>query len=423
MLSVVLSRSKAAALDVYCLRDSPDFMEAIQSHIPRIGSLESTVRFGSSHQARNTSGAELARVFPNFPRPSSILETLSLENDGKSDPPLDIQFGILSESSASLRTLRLKHIPLTNQLLRLTTLTSFDFSHYCIDLRTLLDFLAENETLEYFRVSCRNVVGEIPCKRVSLPNIRDVELSSLTVSPVLERLCLPPTARIGIQVLPGGSFDPPFRDILPQSLEGLPGIAQTTSLQYGVTQSLAQVFSGSNPAGGSFKVQGLFNRNFPADFRPLDVSNVREFCLSEAHSVPPLFCIGDRNALSSVFSQMSRLETLVLARQTMVGHVLSMIDKDGLLPALSTISIVSLPPVAISPLIQLASQRKTNIKTSDISYVEIQAFEHGLSPDVVQELKVLEEVVATVKVRSVGWSSSIRIESIGRILLPSGCFD
>ena len=138
---------------------------------------------------------------------------------------------------------KLEHIPLTNQLLRLTTLTSFDFSHHCIDLRSLPPFLLVNKNLEYLLILCRNVVSETSYKRVSPPNIRNAELSSLTVSPVLERLYLPPTADESIQVFPSGSFDPPLRDILPQSLDGLPVIPQVTSLQYGVTQSMAQVFS------------------------------------------------------------------------------------------------------------------------------------------------------------------------------------
>ena len=113
------------------------------------------------------------------------------------------------------------------KLLRLTTLTSLDFSHYCTNLCTLLDFLTENKSLEYLRILCRKIVSETPRRRVSLPSIRDAELSSLTVLPVLERLCLPHTANINIQISPGTPSDPPLRDILPQSLDGLPGIAQT----------------------------------------------------------------------------------------------------------------------------------------------------------------------------------------------------
>ena len=423
MLPVTLSRSKVAALDVYCMRGSPDFMKAIQPYIPRIRSLECTVRFGNSCQKRYTGGVEPARASPNFPCPSPILEILSLKNDGKSDPPLDIEFGILPENPVSLWALRLEHIPLTNQLLRLTTLTSFDLSHHSIDLGTLLGFLVENKSLEHLRISCRNILGETSRTRVPLPNIRDVELLSLTPSPVLECLYLPPTAGIDIQILPGGSIDPLLCEVLPQSLDGLPGIARATSLQYGVTQFMTRVFSGSNSAGGSFKVQGLSIRDFPTDFWPLDTSGVRELCLSEAHTVPPLFCGGDYKALSNAFRKMVELETLILVRQDMAGRVLSMVDEEGLLPTLATISIVSLPPSAIGSLIQLASQRKTNSKTSDISSVEIQVFEHGLSPNVVQELRRLEEIVPSVKVRSIGWSSSIRIESIRRTFLPSGFFD
>jgi len=100
------------------------------------------------------------------------------------------------------------------------------------------------------RVSCRSIAGETSCKRVSLPNFRGVELPPPTVSPVLMHLCLPHTANISIQVLHDDLFDSFFREILPQSLEGLPGIAWTTSLQYGDAQSIAGVFSGTNPAGG-----------------------------------------------------------------------------------------------------------------------------------------------------------------------------
>jgi len=420
MLSVALSRSKIAALDVYCLRGSPAFMEAIQPHIPRIRSLECTVRFGSGRQKGYTNGAGSVRVSPSFPCTSPILEILSLENDGKSDPPLDVEFDVLPENPTTLRTLRLECIPLTNQLLRLATLTSFDISHHYIDLGTLLGFLAENKTLEHLRISCRNIPDDGPRTRVPLPNIRDMKLLSLTPSPVLECLHLPPTADISIQVLPGGSVDPPLHAILPRSLDGLPGIAQATSLQYGVTKFMTHVFSGSNPVGGSFKVQGIFICDFPTDFLPLDL---RDLCLSEAHTVPPLFCKSNYNALSSAFSKMAGLDTLALVRQDMVEHVLSMVDKEGLLPALSTISIVSLPSSAIGPLIQLANRHKINHETSDISCVEIQVFEHGLSPNVVKELKGLEEIVPLVKVRSIEWSSNIHIESIRKTLLPSGFFD
>jgi len=160
-----------------------------------------------------------ARVSPNFPQPSPILETLSLENNGKFDLPLGVEFGILPGNPASLRTLRLKHIPLTNQLLRLTTFTSLDFSHYYVDSCTLLGLLAANKSLESLHISCRNIVGETSCTMVSLPNARDVELSSLTVSLVLEHLCLTLTPGVNIQVLPGGSFYPP--DVPSQSLDGL----------------------------------------------------------------------------------------------------------------------------------------------------------------------------------------------------------
>ena len=84
-------------------------------------------------------------------------------------------------------------------------------SRYCISLDTPLGSLAKKELPEHPRLLCRNIVGETSFARVSLPNIRDVELSSFTTSPVLERLYLRSTAKVSIQILPGGSFDPPLR--------------------------------------------------------------------------------------------------------------------------------------------------------------------------------------------------------------------
>lgn len=232
-------RHKGAALDVDCAWGSLDFMRAIEPHIPRINSLECAVWLGDTSSADEVH--ERNRAYSGISElPPPILETPSLENDGKPDPPPDVKFDTLPENPSSLRTLRLGHIPLTDQLLRLVTPTSFDISLHSIDLSTLLGFLAEIKSLEHLRILCRNVVGEAPCTGVLVPNIpRCVAFAdpSRYQSPVLERLYLPPTANISIQVLPGGLFDPPIRNILSQFLDELPGIAQATSLQYGVTQS------------------------------------------------------------------------------------------------------------------------------------------------------------------------------------------
>ena len=168
----------------------------------------------------------------------------------------------------------------------------------------------------------------------------------------------------------------------------------------------AQVLPANLPGGATlnYMLDGYYEYNF--NHPPGRVNDLRAY-----------------DVLSNAFSKMVGLETLVLIRQDMVGHVLSMVDREGLLPAMSTISIVSLPPSAIAPLIQLAGRRKTNTKSSDISSVEIWVFEHGLSPSVVEELRRLEEIVPSVEVRSIGWSSSIRIEAIRKTLLPSGFFD
>ena len=113
----------------------------------------------------------------------------------------------------SLTTLRLKPHPaheLTSAPHNTGSPPSM-LSRYWISSDTPLGSLAKNKSLERLRLLCRGVVGETSFARVSLPNIRDVELSSFTTSPVLERLYLPSTANVSTQILPGGSFDPPLR--------------------------------------------------------------------------------------------------------------------------------------------------------------------------------------------------------------------
>ena len=176
-------------------------------------------------------------------RVSPILETLRLENEGKKDPPVEIKLDTLPENSTSLRALRLRYIPLTNQLLRLTALTTLELYHHSIDLTTLLAFLAANEGLIFLKVVRRKLPTRTPTHReVSLCRVRQVELSSLAVEPLLAALRLP------------------------SPLDGLPGVAQATSPQYGVTQTLGQVVSGSSAGRGTFNMQGFFNPTLPTDF-------------------------------------------------------------------------------------------------------------------------------------------------------------
>jgi hypothetical protein len=104
-----------------------------------------------------------------------------------------------------------------------------------------------------------------------------------------------------------------------------------------------------------------------------------------------------------------------------IEHVLSVVDKDDHLPRLVH-DTVSLPPSAIGPLSNWQVGAKT-AKTSDISCVETQIFEHGLFLDVTQELGLLEVIAPVIKVCSIEWSLGTCIGSMGRTLLPSGFFD
>lgn len=416
--AITLERSKSAPLDVYLQRGSQDFMEILHPRVQRIRSLECRVRVEKDQRT----GA--IRTSPNFSRSSPILETLRLENEGKKDLPAETKLDILPENATSLRVLCLRHIPLTNQLLRLTTLISLELCQYSVDLTTLLDFLAANEGLRTLRVTCRKPPTQAPHRVVSLGRIHLVELSSVVVRPLLAALRIPPTADVSIQVLPGGSSYTPLHEVLPSSLDGLPVLTQTASLQYGVTETLGQVVSGSSPDRGTFNIQGVFNQSFPTDFRPLNVSGVRELCLSGAQAVPSLLLgEADYTALQILFSRMIQLDTLVLARQSAVERILSTIDAGMLLPRLSTLAITPLPHAAVDPLVQLAYRRRNNSHTSDLSCLEVQFFEHKSSSEITRALRRLEAVVPSVNVRMISWFSNIRFESVRKGLLPNGLFN
>lgn len=106
------------------------------------------------------------------------------ENKGKKGLPAELKLDILSEDSTSLRTLPLSHIPLTNQLLRLTTLTTLEILRRTIDLSALLDFLAANGGSGDVKVTCRNIISHShDYREVSLSGFRQFERMSLTVNP------------------------------------------------------------------------------------------------------------------------------------------------------------------------------------------------------------------------------------------------
>jgi hypothetical protein len=97
------------------------------------------------------------------------------------------------------------------------------------------------------------------------------------------------------------------------------------------------------------------------------------------------------------------------------------LTKTTTFPALSTIPSHSHLQQS-APLSNWQVGAKT-AKTSDISCVETQIFEHGLFLDVTQELGLLEVIAPVIKVCSIEWSLGTCIGSMGRTLLPSGFFD
>ena len=238
-----MERSKAASLEVYCLRAPRDFIEVLRPHVQRIKFLDCIVRLGRDPRTGVT------RVSPNFSRSSPILETLRIESEGRKDLPPEVELGVLPEDSASLKALCLRHAHFTNQLLRLTTLTTLEFLHHTINLTTLLDFLAANDGLENLKATCREITVHFHNHReVTLSRLRRFELSSLTVKPVLAALQIPPTAVLNIEVLLGGRTHTHLHDVLPSSLDGLPTVAQVASLQQVLPRCLVKSSLGPVPA-------------------------------------------------------------------------------------------------------------------------------------------------------------------------------
>ena len=255
---------------------------------------------------------------------------------------------ILPRNATPLRTLCLRPIPLTNHFLQPTALKT---------LTRLLYFLAANEELEVLDVTCRKLsTRTAPHREVPPHRVHQVEVSSLVVKPLLVALHIPPIADLNIQILPGGSSHTHLHGVLPCSLDGLPGIAQATSLQYSVTQTLGQVVSVSSTDGGAFNIQGLSNPAFPTYFWPRTYRGS-----GNSASLGRPFPITRRRGLRGppdLVPSHDPIGTPVFAVQSMVDRILSAIDTDTAAPALIALAIAPLRHVAVDSLVQLANPRR-----------------------------------------------------------------
>ena len=128
-------------------------------------------------------------------------------------------------------------------------------------------------------------------------------------------------------------------ELLPSSLDSLPGIAKTTLLQCRITSDFHLAVIGPNPDGGTITVRGHPTQLFagkPVDLRPLNLGTVREFVpSSKKRSLTSTW-----TRFRQTIQEMSGVETLVIGSRVAL-HDLPMILKDkDLFPNLSAITLV-----------------------------------------------------------------------------------
>jgi hypothetical protein len=124
---------------MYSFRGDPESFDLIAPFIQNIGTLYVEGLMGVE---------ELRQVFPDFPRSTPKLQSLTLSNGG--GYTWDRSIDPFESLADSLRYLRLINIPLYPSFLRLRTLTELVLTNRQFDLHldTLLDFLEENRSLE-----------------------------------------------------------------------------------------------------------------------------------------------------------------------------------------------------------------------------------------------------------------------------------
>jgi len=186
--------------------------------------LACTVRLGRYQR----SGA--VQIFPNFsPPPPPILETLRLENEGEKDLPAEVELDILPENATSLRALCSRCAPLAIE--PITTTHRSQPSSFFITLSISPRCWAFWRRARGRGLAEPSVQGSLPSliTRKSHDGIRQFGFLSRKVEPLLAALRAPPTTDLNTQVR-SGSPHTPLHEVLPSSLDGLPGVARTTSL-------------------------------------------------------------------------------------------------------------------------------------------------------------------------------------------------
>ena len=418
---IILERSKAAPLHVFCLRPSDGFMEDVGEHTSRIKTLQCKVTFSGGLDEPFSRGGDPNEMISDFKTPSDALETLCLSRNGVSDIPETIRFGIVPNNPKALRTLQLRFVPLTIQFTQVTTLTNFSYSNPHVHSELLLDFLAANTFLEDVTISCMNISDPPNRAVIPLDHLRQLSLNmGHTAQNLLQCLQLPATSRIDLFLnrLAEGKL---LWELLPASLDTLPGIANTTLLHCKFTTEFHLIVIGFNPAGGMIIVRGHPTQLFagkPANLRPLNLGVVREFVLSSrTRSLASVW-----NHFQQTIQEMNCLETLVVGSRATLHDLPAILMNKDLLPNLSAITLVTPSLDEIASFVSSIIVRNRIPDTKRIKFLEILCSRYEEDTLVEAVMRPLEGCVDLVEVRAVQDVEEVWVESIKRTIDRDGFF-
>ena len=418
---IILERSKAAPLHVLCLRPSDGFMEDIAAHTSRIKTLQCKVTFGGGFDEPFNRGGDPNQMISDFKTSSDALETLCLSRNGVSAIPETVRFGIIPNNPRTLRTLQLRYVPLTTQFTQLTTLTNFSYFNPHVRSELLLDFLAANKSLEDVTIHCTDIFDPPNCDAISLDHLRQLSLDmGHTAQHLLQCLRLPATSRVDLflnRMAEGKSL----WELLPPSLDALPGIANTTLLHCKFTTEFHLIVIGSNPTGGMITVRGHPTQLFagkPVNLRPLNLEMVREFVLSSR--TRPLASMWNR--FRQAIQEMSGLETLVIGSRIALHDLPAILTQKDSLLNLSAITLVAPSLDEIASFVSSVVFRSQMAEANGIEYLEILCSRYDEDSLVEAVKRPLEGCVGLVEVRAVQDADEVWVKSIKRKIDRDGFF-
>jgi len=419
---IILERSKAAPLNVSCLRPTDEFMEDVEVHASRIKTLHYRVTFGGGLDEPFNELGNPNQIISDFKTSSDVLETLILYRNGVRDMSEAVRFGILPAEPKALRPLDLRKVPLTIQLTQLTSVTNFFYAIPRVRSELLLDFLAANTSLEDITIECNNITDPPNRPVVPLDHLRQLSLRmGQTVQNLLQCLRLPSTSRVDLFMnsLAEGKL---LWELLPASLHGLPGIAKTTLLQCRITSEFHLIVIGSNPDGGMITVRGHPTQLFagkPVNLRPLNLGMVRELVLSSR----TVSLASTWARFRQTIQEMSGVETLVVGgRVTLHGLPAILKDKD-LFPNLSAITLMTPPLDEIPSFVSSILVRAHAPGAKRIEFLEVLCSPFDGDCLVGAVKRPLEGCVGLVEVRAgVQDADDVWIKSIRRAIGRDGFF-